>query len=71
MRDRSTTTHNPKPTTVGSAAAEGKRLPTRSAITRSDCRAPFGAVKPLRFATTLRARGLDSSSRGRLAAALA
>ncbi len=70
MRDRPTTTHNSNTTTRGSAAAEGEscaceqaRLPSRSAITRSDCRAPFGAVKPLRFATTLRARGLDSSSR--------
>ncbi len=70
MRDRSTTTHNSTTAAGGSAVAEGKscareqvRLPSRSAITRGDCRAPFGAVKPLRFATTLRARGLDSSSR--------
>lgn len=69
MRDRSTTTHNSNPTSRGSAprrercACEQARLPSRSAITRSDCRAPFGAVKPLRFAPTLRAGGLDSSSR--------
>jgi hypothetical protein len=69
MRDRSTTTHITN-TTRGAAAAERERcaceqarLPSRSAITRSDCRAPFGAVKPLRFAPTLRASGLDSSSR--------
>ena len=70
MRDRSTTTHNSNITTRGSDAAEREtcaceqaRLPSRSAITRGDCRAPFGAVKPLRFAPTLRAGGLDSSSR--------
>ena len=63
MRDRSTTSHNLRPTTIGSADVEGKRLATHAAITRSDCRAPFGAVKPLRSAPTLRASGLDSSSR--------
>jgi hypothetical protein len=70
MRDRSTTTHHSNPTTRGAAATERERcaceqarLPTRSTITRSDCRAPFGAVKPLRFAPTLRAGGLDRSSR--------
>ena len=72
MRDRSTTTHNSNTTnttTRGAAtgrercACEQARVPSRSAITRGDCRAPFGAIKPLRFAPTLRARGLDSSSR--------
>ena len=68
MRDRPTThiTNNNR----GAAAAEWERsaseqtrLLSRSAITRRDCRAPFGTVKPLRFAPTLRAGGLDSSSR--------
>ena len=70
MRDRSTKPHDSNTTARCAAAAEGERcaceqarLPSRSAITRGDCRAPFGAVKPLRFAPTLRARGLDSSSR--------
>ena len=70
MHDRSSTTHNSNITTRGSAAADGEScacaqalLPSLSAITRGDCRAPFGAVKPLRFAPTLRARGLDRSSR--------
>ena len=48
MRERSTTSYNLKPTTVGSAAAEGEPLPTRSAITRRDCRALFGPVSSSR-----------------------
>lgn len=71
MRDRSTTSrnHNSPPRACG-RARRGDVCPRvhstprcRSAITRGDCRAPFDTVKPLRFAPTLRAGGLDGVSR--------